>query len=753
MEKSGDKQHTSPLRQYRLERGWSQKYVADRLHDLYYETYSQEHPNQPNPPDIGVNSDMVGKWERLEKTPIPIYQKLLCQLYEVTRKELDFSKKQNHMLFTQVKHVEKAFYTSDLVSKQGVRQKLIAYLQKYKKQILGALTPGSTYLRMEDIIGVGGLFISPAWTLSHGDPSSINIIEYLMASLREGQKVLLLGEAGQGKTTILKYLFILLVEQFSTDFTEEAMLPLYIPLRELMPPVGTATEMLWALVDNSSSFPLSCEELASLLQKDQVICLFDGFDEIKGDLTQRSINERASSKLFTLPGILSCRTNFYKSYLSTSALQEIYPQCIELNPLTTSITHILSTKWRDQYKAVLHNEHLNVNNIVNSIQSNQGLRDLAQRPLLLIMMLDVFADFQELLDHQWSIAKLYQKYTEKWLKNEATKPDSVLRWHEKSALIEEIAWSLHVSQVSFIPYERYQSGIFAQRDVSNALKHHISSYKHIAWFQLVDDICFRTFLLENEGDKYYFIHKSFQEYYVGKYIFERLRNKNLSSEKLTAILQVFLPVDITSFLKDMLKSLSSYRHDSEIIVDNLIRINENGRGSDHRSAVARQNTSHFLAYLGTPRAIQFLENSYEDEPNKWVQRSMMVGLALLCEKEDMLERYIEMIYKDPEAASINLGYHLVYYGDQAPEEGYYDQGGARCDGTLRTIFRHLEHEQYQTGWALDLLTLRLLIKGRGVAILNGHEQYKEFINKFINQEHLKRCAAFYQEKELLKTLL
>lgn len=71
MENFGDEQYASPLRQYRLKYGWSQKYVADQLHDLYRETYARNHPQQSDAPDIGVNSDMVGKWERLEKTPIP----------------------------------------------------------------------------------------------------------------------------------------------------------------------------------------------------------------------------------------------------------------------------------------------------------------------------------------------------------------------------------------------------------------------------------------------------------------------------------------------------------------------------------------------------------------------------------------------------------------------------------------------------------------------------------------------------------
>ncbi|GHO83966.1 hypothetical protein KSZ_19720 [Dictyobacter formicarum] len=50
----------------------------------------------------------------------------------------------------------------------------------------------------------------------------------------------------------------------------------------------------------------------------------------------------------------------------------------------------------------------------------------------------------------------------------------------------------------------------------------------------------------------------------------------------------------------------------------------------------------------------------------------MVGLALYCGQLEVLDQYIQFIHDNPEAASINLGYHLVYYGDQSQELGYYE---------------------------------------------------------------------------------
>jgi hypothetical protein len=191
------------------------------------------------------------------------------------------------------------------------------------------------------------------------------------------------------------------------------------------------------------------------------------------------------------------------------------------------------------------------------------------------------------------------------------------------------------------------------------------------------------------------------------------------------------------------------------VVDVLIAAYRQNALGDRRSATVRENASHYLAFLGTPEAIVFLERAYEAEPDKWVQRGMMVGLALLCKRNNILDRYIDLLHHDPEAASINIGYHLVYYGDQAPEDGYYDRGGQRCEGTLRSIFRRLKSDYYRSGWVLDLLTLRTLLEQRGVTILNADKHYRPFLAAFLSSDYQKqqKNGVFVREARRLQEIL
>jgi transcriptional regulator with XRE-family HTH domain len=70
------------LRELRIEAGWTQQQLADKLAYLAW-THGQGH--------VAVNADMVAKWERGVKGISPRYRVLLCQLFGVTAEQLGFS--------------------------------------------------------------------------------------------------------------------------------------------------------------------------------------------------------------------------------------------------------------------------------------------------------------------------------------------------------------------------------------------------------------------------------------------------------------------------------------------------------------------------------------------------------------------------------------------------------------------------------------------------------------------------------------
>ena len=75
---SGD-EGNSRLRELRELRGWTQQELAEQLARLAWLEYGER---------MGVNADMVSKWERGPGRPGPRYRKLYCLLFEVSLSEL-----------------------------------------------------------------------------------------------------------------------------------------------------------------------------------------------------------------------------------------------------------------------------------------------------------------------------------------------------------------------------------------------------------------------------------------------------------------------------------------------------------------------------------------------------------------------------------------------------------------------------------------------------------------------------------------
>jgi transcriptional regulator with XRE-family HTH domain len=105
-----EKPRRSGLRDARRERGWTQQEAAEQLARLAWMRHGER---------VGVNADMIAKWERGEKSPSPCYRGLLCLLYGATPEDLGIARSAKGMTSAVSKATSPAVSEHSLVDALG----------------------------------------------------------------------------------------------------------------------------------------------------------------------------------------------------------------------------------------------------------------------------------------------------------------------------------------------------------------------------------------------------------------------------------------------------------------------------------------------------------------------------------------------------------------------------------------------------------------------------------------------------------
>ena len=112
------------------------------------------------------------------------------------------------------------------------KNRLLAnYLKIELRNMMNSVSSGSNYLTIGAILSENNLFIPLKMTLYVNNSRKICSVDLLLDILKKGNNILLLGDAGQGKTIVLNRLFKILSENYINAKSD--LFPVYIPLREI----------------------------------------------------------------------------------------------------------------------------------------------------------------------------------------------------------------------------------------------------------------------------------------------------------------------------------------------------------------------------------------------------------------------------------------------------------------------------------------------------------------------------------------
>lgn len=460
-------------------------------------------------------------------------------------------------------------------------------------------------------------------------------------------------------------------------------------------------------------------------RRGQLVLLLDGFDEATEKWAQGAINQFSEGDLTLGASILSCRTNFYELFLIPSVIEARYDLKVELlaypfgEPVKRYIERV--TKHRQSHA------HMRV---IEAIESKNELLDLAQRPLLLNMIIDGFMNHPDGAFDEFTILNVYESYVRRWLRNEAAKPDSSMTWEQKGDILEQLAWLLYNEAND----SASNSLTFTRGHLFELLAKSNVTLQGLPLIRVADDICMRTFLIGSYAGVYSFIHYSFAEYFVARRMFSLL----LTDVQDTCLaLQQFIRPGVADFLTSILQAKGLEGGKRRQLFHHLRDAYLAHPDADWHSLSIRSQSSHNLAKLGLLEANAFLKTVYHSEEDKWVKRGIGVGLALFSNDGSIINEYMEDLYSDPEHVSVNLGYNLIYYGDHAFDRDYYDDGDPHCAKTVQALIRHLTSQQYFLMWILEMFTLRCILE----------DQRRLPFAKQVSPTHWQRLRVFLSQDQ------
>lgn len=638
-------------------------------------------------------------------------------------------------------------------------------LNTEKERIVSRYVSGSNRIKVSDLI-VRDLLVPFRWkVLGEGGLREDSIIDYLRVKYESKlqskdkyspqERYLVLANPGVGKSTLTYKLF----NDLTNDWLNKNnhLLPIHVDLRDYVGDreFGSKNWIIKFLDDLSSNPGLSWH---GIVQRDfsklnlTPYIILDSLDEFLSRLTVNEIEMELGRFIFSISSLIVCRIGFYERYLSMSTFNAYF-------------TKLVLEKWnksdRKQYVSGYYEfcfpaEKDDLIETTNAkIDQSPQLSELCEIPLRLNMTLELIAenkfettDTGSILsqgnveaEHIEDLLSLYHAYIFNWIKREVTKRGNLLSLEEKFILLEKISWHF---------YDEGHIGDFPARFTRTELQRFIENDKEINWGyqvrEIIDDLCNRSVLLEetaqfsgSDPTVLRFIHKSFQEYFITRYLFNcMVYNKHLIADAFRR----FISPEVSEFLKEYINRISKDRRLSGVVSSNLIdalRENQEENLSEHveaaRARIARQQIVYYLGNIKSDEVFNFLSRYLEEESDLMVKRGLIIGLSF-GGNEQFYHEYIDNLRKDREKGlaspenDVNIGFHLSFFGDQPFDVFFPDRDQQRhvCENTIKRLIYQLGTETDRGSWRLNLYTI-LDLENRAVSQKNYAETIKENLHE------------------------
>ncbi|MDI2980923.1 NB-ARC domain-containing protein [Clostridioides difficile] len=371
------------------------------------------------------------------------------------------------------------------------------------------------------------------------DEICISINSYKDDFLPKYKKVLLIDQAGMGKSTIAKYLYL-------SSINESKGIPILIELRRLSQEKDIIDFIMNEI--NGISEHFDKEGVLKLIERGDFIFFFDGYDEInkeyKTQVTEKLQNfvDKAGNNTF----LMTSREE--DELLSFGNFQSFY-----IYPLKKEEAYNLIKKYNDDNEEVSKL-------LIKKIEEDKNfeiIKEFLENPLMVSLLCESFK-YKQSIPHKKD-AFYRQVYDALFEKHDYSKRAGYYREKKSGLNLEEFHKILRT--IGFITLTKGVS--YSKEELINIIYN--SKRKNIGLEfnenDLLYDLIHNVPVFVKDGIEYRWSHKSFQEYFAASYICYDSDEKSMLLKKMSEgnrinkyynVLDFCYDIDYKSFMRSII---------------------------------------------------------------------------------------------------------------------------------------------------------------------------------------------------------
>jgi HEAT repeat protein len=351
------------------------------------------------------------------------------------------------------------------------------------------------------------------------------------------QQVVILGDPGAGKSSLLQYIALIWAERPLRDLSLYPI-PLLLELRIYArdKQAGKCQDILSFIHAGNITCRLNQQQLHEKLRSGQAVALFDGIDEIFDPVLREEVVtdiHRFSNDYDQVQVIVTSRWLGYKAQrLRDAGFRHFMLQDLEIEQIQAFIERWHELTFTDQADKVRKWERLQ-----RAIQDSKSIRELAGNPLLLTMMA-ILNRNQELprdrpeLYNQASRVLLHQWDVERALIEDARLDPKTIDYRDKQAMLRKVAYRMQSSEKGLA------GNLISATDLEAILTDYLKTIEveqaRTVARLFINQLRTRNFILCFLGaDSYGFVHRTFLEYFCAwEFVWQFKETQTLTIEQL-----------------------------------------------------------------------------------------------------------------------------------------------------------------------------------------------------------------------------